>query len=592
MKKKIINLFLLFSFIGLSIINGYAQTCTDFPTPQVTKTNPTSFDGGTITITNLPAGASSSINDGVFTLGKTVYDGLGSTIHVVRMKLNGCETRKFVLLDRLGGGSDRNVCYKIVNKATGKALDVKGNSKADGASIVQWQVNGGTNQLWRIVDLYASSFIYSVSSEKAITQSRCTPGTAIIQSELQYLDTSQRWSLAKQGDGSFKLNFSNALCPASVALRVQNNSAADGAIITSGTDDGSDFFKWILAEVPCPSTTSSTFDPTRCYTLTARHSNKVMEIATSSPENGINIQQNTLAFTLNQFWRIKPVGGTFYRVMNGYGGGFMDVKGGSTADGANIQQYQNNGDENQLWRFDKNSEGYYVITAKHSGKAIDVKGISTADGANIQQYTKNGGANQQWLITDKTCPSGTVPLLASQIYTADGYREANKSIITWVSNAADADYFTVEKMDKNGNFETLDKINAKPISAVSDKNYYVFNDNQPFEGENTYRISLTTDNAPPQYSNVISLNFNKTMDFTLYPNPTSAYIDVDLKPYENRPVVLSIMDATGHEMRSLSVEKAGKTQRIDLDGFTNGLYLLRIHTAGKRDVARLFNRVY
>jgi hypothetical protein len=50
-----------------------------------------------------------------------------------------------------------------------------------------------------------------------------------------------------------------------------------------------------------------------------------------------------------------------------------------------------------------------------------------------------------------------------------------------------------------------------------------------------------------------------------------------------------LIDASGHEMQRLSVEKAGKTQRIVLDDLTNGLYLIRIQTVGKREVTRLFN---
>lgn len=64
---------------------------------------------------------------------------------------------------------------------------------------------------------------------------------------------------------------------------------------------------------------------------------------------------------------------------------------------------------------------------------------------------------------------------------------------------------------------------------------------------------------------------------------------MDLTTYENRPVTLTLIDASGHEMQRLSVEKAGKTQRIVLDNLTNGLYLVRIQTVGKRDVTRVFN---
>jgi Ricin-type beta-trefoil lectin domain-like/Secretion system C-terminal sorting domain len=515
-----------------------------------------------------------ALNTGTADIYAIVYDGTCIATPTKSITIAICPPASF----------DPTKCYRIVNEGTNKALDVKAESLADGAQIQQFQYSSGANQLWQIVKSNDGTYnIISKSSGKLIDAPDCAEN-AIIQQFTADGTTSQKWRLTKQVNGSFKIY--NQTCDRPIRGRSHSDN-----IVEITTDFAASNYNWVITEAPCPSTTVSSFDPTKCYSLTARHSNKIMETASNSTANGITVQQGTWASLPRQVWRIKSVDGTFYNLVNGFSGSLVDVKGVSSADGAIIQQYGNNGGDNQKWRFDKNTEGYNIITAKHSGKALDVKGASTADGARVQQYTKHGETNQQWTVSEVGCPTGTVALQSAQIYTADGYREAHKGIITWVSNAADADYFTVDKLDKNGSFETLDKINAKPISALSDKNYYIFTDNQPFEGENTYRIGLVTDNAPPQYSNVISLNFNKTMDFTVYPNPTSDYIDVDLKPYENRPVVLSLIDATGHEIKSISLEKAAKTQRIELEGFTNGLYLVRIHTAGKRNVTRLFNRI-
>lgn len=42
--------------------------------------------------------------------------------------------------------------YTIVNRNSGKCLEVAGSSTADGANIQQWACNGGANQRWRIED--------------------------------------------------------------------------------------------------------------------------------------------------------------------------------------------------------------------------------------------------------------------------------------------------------------------------------------------------------------------------------------------------------------------------------------------------------
>lgn len=334
-----------------------------------------------------------------------------------------------------------------------------------------------------------------------------------------------------------------------------------------------------------------TFSPDKCYRFTARHSGKVMELAVSLYDNRIPIQQGTLGTTRRQVWRIKPVDATYYQLTNGYNGRTMDVRAASLADSAAIQQFQSNGGDNQKWKLEKNTEGYYYLIAKHSGKVATVQGSLMTDSAKLLQYTKNGGKNQQWTINEITCPANTVGSVSAQIYSADGYRQGQKNIITWLSNASNADYFAVEKLNKNGNFETLTTLNAKPVIDLADKNYYTYTDNEPNEGENTYRVALIADNTPPQYSGLISLDFKAVVDFTPFPNPTDDYVEVDLQPFQDRRVVLSVIDIWGKEVRSVTIEKALNVHRVELDGLPSGQYLLNIRATGRREVSRMFNKV-
>lgn len=338
----------------------------------------------------------------------------------------------------------------------------------------------------------------------------------------------------------------------------------------------------------CTLTTTAQFDPNKCYRLIARSSGKVMEVPGGNLNNGAPIQQFTWNGTKTQVWRIKAVDGTYNRVMNGNSGRGFDISGVSQADAAILQQYGYGGGLNQQFKFEF-LNGYYQITARHSGKALDVYGFSNANNASIVQWPKNGQTNQQWTVEAVGCPAGTVALAASQIYAAEGYRERRNGIVTWVSNAADADYFIVERLNKKGDFEALDKVDAKPVNAVLEKNYYSFTDKQTFDGENTYRVTLVTDNTPPQYSNLVTLNFKAVADFVLFPNPSNDYVDVDLVPYEDMPVLLTVIDAFGREVKYSSVERANKTHRIELEGLTTGQYVLRIHTVGKKDVTRVFS---
>src|SRR5688572_15966294 len=47
---------------------------------------------------------------------------------------------------------DTNAWYVLVNRNSGKALDVYNLSTADGGRITQWTRNNGNNQQWQFVD--------------------------------------------------------------------------------------------------------------------------------------------------------------------------------------------------------------------------------------------------------------------------------------------------------------------------------------------------------------------------------------------------------------------------------------------------------
>ncbi len=40
--------------------------------------------------------------------------------------------------------------YTIVSNSSGLVADVSGQSTSDGAAVVQWTANGGTNQQWQL----------------------------------------------------------------------------------------------------------------------------------------------------------------------------------------------------------------------------------------------------------------------------------------------------------------------------------------------------------------------------------------------------------------------------------------------------------
>lgn len=135
------------------------------------------------------------------------------------------------------------------------------------------------------------------------------------------------------------------------------------------------------------------------YQITARHSGKALDVASSSTADGANVQQYTYSGGNNQKWTIQSVGSGQYSIRAVHSGKALDVSGNSTADGGDINQWTYSGGNNQKWRIESVSLGYYRIVSVNSGKCVDVVGASTANGAAINQYTCSGATNQSFQLT-------------------------------------------------------------------------------------------------------------------------------------------------------------------------------------------------
>lgn len=152
----------------------------------------------------------------------------------------------------------------------------------------------------------------------------------------------------------------------------------------------------IRANAPDLSSGGSTGISNGTYKITARHSAKVLDVASSSTADGANIQQYTSNSGTNQHWNVTSLGSGAYSIRAVHSGKAMDLSGYSTADGGDINQYTYSGAANQQWKIESVGSGYYRIVSVHSSKAVEITGASTANGAGINQRTYSAASNQQF----------------------------------------------------------------------------------------------------------------------------------------------------------------------------------------------------
>ncbi|MFG2059323.1 RICIN domain-containing protein [Micromonospora sp. NPDC048930] len=142
---------------------------------------------------------------------------------------------------------DTNASYVLVNRNSGKALDVYGASTADGARITQWTRNDGANQQWQFVDSGGGYYrLRSRNSGKVLDVSGAsTADAAPIVQWSDHNGTNQQFRLADSPDGYVRLINRNS----GKAVEVQNAATNDGANVVQYTDWNGANQQWQLVMV-------------------------------------------------------------------------------------------------------------------------------------------------------------------------------------------------------------------------------------------------------------------------------------------------------------------------------------------------------
>ncbi|MDX2600796.1 alpha-L-fucosidase [Streptomyces caniscabiei] len=131
--------------------------------------------------------------------------------------------------------------FRVVNRKSGKVLDVNGASSADGATLIQWPSTGGTNQQWKLLPNTDGSYrLSNVRSGKVLNSpSSSAQGAGLDQSSDTDSDN-QWWKLVPATSGYYRLvNVGNGWC-----ADVKDASTADGAAIIQWPNTGGTNQEW------------------------------------------------------------------------------------------------------------------------------------------------------------------------------------------------------------------------------------------------------------------------------------------------------------------------------------------------------------
>ena len=287
-----------------------------------------------------------------------------------------------------GGGTNTTPYFMIVNKYSGKCLDLIGGDTSNGARINQWTYDyNGPNQRWAILPTPQGNHFKLISwvSGKAasIANNSLSNGAQLWDWDFTGDDPGQEFDLIDVGNGYFKIkNVRSGLILDDDAFGTGNDNK-----IQQWADGNTDNQIWRL-------------QPWGNYMIRAA-SGRYVCIANMGSTNGSSIiqydQQNNPWFK----WFFTSEGSGWYGLfsLNAPGKVLCVANGSSTAGwNCHLWDYNPNNAGDQKIRIMPKTDGKFKFYFAHDGMSWDIPGGQTANNVPLQQYPDNGNNWQEFSL--------------------------------------------------------------------------------------------------------------------------------------------------------------------------------------------------
>ncbi len=161
-----------------------------------------------------------------------------------------------------------------------------------------------------------------------------------------------------------------------------------------------------------------------------------------------------------------------------------------------------------------------------------------------------------------------------------GKANDGKADLCWsVLSEINTTYYEIEKSSDGIYFEPIGRIHAK--ASETNQIVYTLTDSQPLKGNNYYRIKIVDRDGSISYSNIITVNFNKTSVAicTVKPNPFISSIDTDIELMKTTLIKVYITDASGKLVYQKNINCNKGANHINLNNLgelSSGIYILNV----------------
>ena len=309
--------------------------------------------------------------------------------------------------------------FMIISAWSGLAMQAPADQSDDGLAIVQGNRNGGKNQRWRFHEVDGTGGCYkivNVATGKALDSKdpSLANGSALIQNASSNAP-SQQWQIGKDKGADFGLCELMSRSTGQV-IELPEGSKEQQKVLELQTDHNRLYQYWKLEKVrgelatiaPLPSNQRNLEGE---FTIISVCSGLAMQAPAGMNGDGLAIVQWDRNGQQNQRWRFEDVDGTgrWHKIVNVGTGKALNVKDPSqhSASHALIQNTSSDS-QSQHWQVDMAAEnGFCKLVSRSMSMQINLPMSHKNNGAELIIWPSTPGINIYWKLEKVVGPSAT-----------------------------------------------------------------------------------------------------------------------------------------------------------------------------------------
>jgi len=208
---------------------------------------------------------------------------------------------------------------------------------------------------------------------------------------------------------------------------------------------------------------------------------------------------------------------------------------------------------------------------------------ATGNGTNYAEFTgvaSFSGGSAAIILVPNT-------LLNAQWLYFDGETTDNSiNNLRWATEQeVNTSHFNIQRSQDGVSFTTVGTSPAQGNATTT--THYTYDDVNPFEGANYYRLELVDADGKVSYSNTILLFINPDdVGYTFHPNPTRDVVYYSYEASKSEMLEIEVVDVLGrvlHTERTTSVAGTNNIQ-VSLEDYPTGAYIVRVNHVNSANV--------